>query len=222
MCIRDRAKLSASKARTEAEKAGVAVRAQEATLARLAEDARRDDQDRAAAVADRRRALVEREGARGVLAATLARLAHERELYRVRAAAAGVVGELARLAPGARVEAGQDLGAIVAEGRLAAEAEFEPAEALGKVRLGQQGELVLSGFPRAEYGTLRVQVERIASEARAGRIRVELALLAPERARMPLEHNLPGTLAIEVERTHPAALVLRAVGGALGLGSPGG
>lgn len=34
---------------------------------------------------------------------------------------------------------------------------------------------------------------------------------------MPLEHGLPGAVRIEVERSSPARLVLRAVGGALGL-----
>lgn len=212
----DVSKLAASRARTEAERAEVAVRAQEAVLTRLTQDARRDDGDRAAEIAARRNELSELEGQRAVQEAAIERLAHERELRAVRAPASGRVAELAALSPGGFVRSGQSLGSIVAETRLAVEADFEPAEALGKVRLGQHGELSLSGFPRAQFGALGVEVERIASEAREGRIRVELALLAPERARMPVEHGLPGEVRIEVERTSPLALLRRAIGGSFG------
>lgn len=212
----DVSKLAASRARTDAERAEVAVRAQEAVLARLTQDTRRDDGDRAAEIAARRNDLAELDGQRAVQRAGLERLAHELELRQVRAPASGRVAELAALSPGTFVRSGESLGSIVAETRLAVEADFEPAEALGKVRLGQHGELALSGFPRAQFGALGVQVERIASEARDGRIRVELALLAPERARTPVEHGLPGEVRIEVERTSPLSLLRRAVGGSLG------
>src|SRR6185503_17924045 len=62
----DVSKLSASRARTEAEKAAVAVSAQEAVLARVAQDVRRDDGDRAAELAQRQRELSEKEGQRPV------------------------------------------------------------------------------------------------------------------------------------------------------------
>jgi membrane fusion protein (multidrug efflux system) len=213
----DVSKLSASRARTEAQRARVAVEAQETALERLALDARRDEGDRAALLAERRRELAGQSGARGVHAAAIARLEHELEARFVRAPAAGIVAELARISPGSYVRAGEVLGAVVAAGRLTVEAEFEPAEALGRVRLGQSGELALAGFPRAEFGALPLAVERIAGEAREGKIRVELALATPGNARVPLEHGLPGSVQIEVERTTPAALVLRAVGGAIGL-----
>ncbi len=208
--------LSVLRTRAEADKAAVAVEAQQATRARLERDAQRDDADRAATLDGRRSELAARRGERSVRAAVLQRLEHAIERCRVRAPAAGRVAELARLAPGTFVTAGQSLGALVSEARLAVEADFEPAEALGKVRLGQHGELVLAGFPRAQFGAVGVEVARIASEARDGRIRVELALLAPDRARMPLEHGLPGEVRIEVERAAPALLLLRAVGGPLG------
>jgi multidrug resistance efflux pump len=211
----DVSRIAAAHARAEVEKAEIAVDSQAATLARLAQDALRDDADRAATLAERQRELAAREGERGVRLATLERLEQARELCRVRAPAAGRVGELARLTPGSFVHAGESLGAIVSEARLAVEADYAPADALGKVRLGQRGELVLAGFPRAQFGALEVQVERIANETRDGRIRVELVLLAPERARVPLEHGLPGAVSIEVERTAPVTLLLRAVGSRL-------
>lgn len=175
----DVSKLAAARARTEADKARVAVAAQAATLERLALDARRDEGDRAAELAQRRRELSARDGARGVHTATIARLEQELDARLIRAPAAGTVAELGRLTPGSFVRAGEALGAIVADGALTVEAEFEPAEALVRVRLGQSGELALTGFPRAEYGTLSLSVARIASEARDGKIRVELALAHP-------------------------------------------
>src|SRR5688572_16249691 len=105
----DVSKLSASRARTEAEKARVAVELQETVLGRLALDARRDEGDRAALLAERRRELAEKDGARGVHAAAIARLEHELEARRVRAPAAGKVAELARLARGSFVRAGESL-----------------------------------------------------------------------------------------------------------------
>ncbi len=216
----DVSKIASTRARADADKAALAVEAQAATLARCSQDARRDDGDRAAVQAERQRELAAREGEKAVREAALERLAHAIELCRVRAPVAGRVGDLARLTPGRFVQAGESLGAIVSDARLVVEAEFEPAEAMGRVRLGQRGELDLTGFPRAQFGTVGVQVERIASEARDGRIRVELRLLASDRARIPLEHGLPGAVRIEVERAAPVALLLRAVGGSIGAAGP--
>jgi multidrug resistance efflux pump len=213
----DVASLVAERARTEAEKAEVAVRAEEAVHFRRAQDALRDDADRAGEIAVRRTELAELEGRLSVHASTLQRLQHALELRTVRAPVTGIVADLARLAPGTFVRSGETLGSIVAESRLAVEAEFDPREALGRVRLGQHGELALTGFPRAQYGVLDVEVERIASEARDGKIRVELKLLSPENARIPVEHGLPGELRIEVGRTSPFGLVLRSIGGSFGV-----
>lgn len=207
--------LALSKARGEAQKAGIAVESQGVALERIELEQRRADSDREAELSERRRDLAESEGARAVAAAAVQRLEHEIERCRLRAPATGRIAELASLSPGRFVRAGERLGALVSPGRLAVEADFAPADALGRVRLGQRGELALAGFPRAQFGSLPVEVERIASEARDGTIRVELDLIDAEHARSPLEHGLPGEVRIEVERTTPAALVLRAVGGAL-------
>jgi membrane fusion protein (multidrug efflux system) len=83
------------------------------------------------------------------------------------------------------------------------------------VRPGQPARLRLDGFPWAEYGTVAATVERVASEVRAGRVRVELAVDGKHPFTVPLEHGLPGRLEIEVERTTPATLILRAAGQAL-------
>ena len=52
---------------------------------------------------------------------------------------------------------------------------------------------------------------RVGSEAQDGLIRVELDV-EPLDDSLPLEHGLPGTIEVEVERISPAALVLRSAG----------
>ena len=60
-------------------------------------------------------------------------------------------------------------------------------------------------------------VSRVAGEVRDGRVRVELALGARGREEdripaIPMQHGLPGTVEVEVERVSPARLILRLAG----------
>ena len=63
--------------------------------------------------------------------------------------------------------------------------------------------------------TVAASVTRVATEPLDGRIRVELGLDQEVTFPVPLQHGLPGTLEVEVERISPAALVLRAAGKAV-------
>ena len=205
--------LQVSKERTEVEKQRVAIEVQDAEILRLGLEQQQLESERAAAIADLRRELARDEGELAGARAAAERLAHEVERHRVRAPAGGVVGELPTLARGAYVAAGARLGTVVAPGKVAVEASFAPSDAAGRVREGQRGELSLDGFPRVEYGALALSVARVASEARAGAIEVELALVdLPRASAVPLEHGLPGRVRIELERASPAALLLRSVG----------
>ena len=96
-------------------------------------------------------------------------------------------------------------------------AQFSPATALGRVRVGQRASMRLDGFSWTEFGMLEATVVAVASEARDGLVRVELAVdgLPPG---IPLEHGLPGIVDIAVEQATPLRLVLRALG--RGLGEP--
>ena len=98
------------------------------------------------------------------------------------------------------------------QGEIKAIAEFLPASALGRIQPDQRARVVLQSFPAAQYGDLPAIVTRLASEPRDGRIRVELTLRPDRRSRLPLQHGLPGTVEVEVERVSPAVLVLRTVG----------
>jgi membrane fusion protein (multidrug efflux system) len=80
------------------------------------------------------------------------------------------------------------------------------------VREGQAARLRLEGFSWLQYGSLEARVTKVGSEARDGRVRVELAVVSI-RFQAPLQHGLPGTLEVEVERVAPAILALRAAGG---------
>ena len=144
--------------------------------------------------------------------ATVARLDHDLEQRRIRAPVSGRLGEWAKLGVGAVVRKGDRLGVVIPTTKVKVVAELAPAQAVGRVHAGQKGQLRLSGFPWTQFGSLPVIVSRVASEPRTGTIRVELVSNAAAPALVPLQHGLPGSVEIEVERVSPAALVLRAVG----------
>jgi membrane fusion protein (multidrug efflux system) len=112
---------------------------------------------------------------------------------------------------------GDTLGVVVPEGALRVVAHFLPTTALGRVQPGQPAQLRLDGFPWAQYGSLAGTVSSVASEARDGVIRVELRLEPATSTAIPLQHGLPGTVEVEVERISPATMVLREAGKHLGV-----
>jgi membrane fusion protein (multidrug efflux system) len=95
-------------------------------------------------------------------------------------------------------------------------AEFSPDAALGKLQPGQPAIVRLEGFPWAQFGTLSARVSQVAGEIRNGKVRVELAVNAAPRSRIPIQHGLPGSVEVEIERASPALLLLRSAGQALG------
>jgi membrane fusion protein (multidrug efflux system) len=144
--------------------------------------------------------------------ATIRRLEYEVERRSIRAPASGTLGDVAVLRPGAVVQAGEKLGAIVPSGTLRAVAQFPPSAALGRIRVGQRARMRLDGFPWAQYGSIPATVSRVAGEVRDGQVRVELGITPTAAFRVPLQHGLPGSVEIEVERLTPAGLLLRTAG----------
>jgi membrane fusion protein (multidrug efflux system) len=59
---------------------------------------------------------------------------------------------------------------------------------------------------------LDASVTRVGSELRAGLVRVELEVHPDRGSSLPLEHGLPGSVAVDVERVTPAEMVKRAIG----------
>ncbi|EDM77522.1 HlyD family secretion protein [Plesiocystis pacifica SIR-1] len=203
------AELRRSEAEAERQRAQARERRSASSFARL-------DGDRQ--VRDRLARIVAIEGEVAVLAVDradaqgrIAALEIELEQHRLRAPVAGTVGELAAIERGAWVDRGERLGAVVPAGELEVVAEFSPSQAVGRIKAGQPARLRLAGFPWAEYGSVGAQVSAVAREPRGGAILVELSIESVPEA-IALEHGLPGSLEIELERTNPATVLLRAAG----------
>ncbi len=202
----------AARTRSEAEQRRAAAESARLMLDRLAFSDRSAASDRQADIEEHESALALLEGQVGSGAAAERRLQHNVEMRVLRAPVAGRIGQVVPLRVGSVIAPGTQLGLIVPEGGLKVIAEFPPSSALGRIRPGQEGRVRLAGFPSTEYGYLAATVAQVADEPRGGTIRVELAARPDRRSRLPLQHGLPGTVEVEVERVTPATLVLRAVG----------
>jgi membrane fusion protein (multidrug efflux system) len=167
---------------------------------------------RRARLQELRRDLADIEGRLAAEEALHARLEYELERRKIRAPVTGRVGEVASLGVGAQLQGGERLGSVVPPGELKVLAYFPPSEAVGRIRQGQTARVRLDGFPWTQYGMIEARVSRVASEVRDGRIRVECAVAPDPSSPIPVQHGLTGAVEIEVERTSPAILVLRAAG----------
>ena len=199
----DRARAAVTARRSAAEAAAAAAR-------RLAWTLRQEESERRAALDGLRRDLARLEGQHSEI--LLTRLRREMERRVVRAPVAGRLGELVPLRPGTVLAQGERIGTVIPRGGLRAVATFLPGEALGRIAPGQRAWMRLDGFPWTRYGTLPATVARVASEVRGGRVRVECRLDPRTPFPAALQHGLPGTVEIEVERVSPAVLVLRNAG----------
>lgn len=150
-------------------------------------------------------------GQQSVTANTIAALEARLEATRIRAPIAGVLGETANVGVGAFLAEGATVATIVPDGKIRIVAEVLEGAA-GRVRAGQRARLRLDGFPWTQYGSVPARVERIGTQARDGRLRVELVVLPGANPAIPLEHGLPGRVDIEVERITPARFALRLAG----------
>ena len=208
------------RARAEAQAGRATSEARLRAVKRLQLDRRLMQSEKQALLAEleRQRALLE--ARTSSLEAVLSGLAHQLDEHRVRAPVTGSLGDVVSLQPGSVVSKGDQLAAVVPTGQLRIVAEFAPPEALGRIQRDQRARLRLEGFPWVHYGTVLARVTRVASEPLDGRIRVELGLDQAPAFPVPLQHGLPGTLEVEVEKISPAALVLRLAGRALARPKP--
>jgi len=206
------AEIDEVRARAEAQKRRAAVESLKLAIERLERSQQTDDQDRHVRTERLQSDLARLRGDISTSQAAIRRLENDIDRRRIRAPITGTIGEVAELRAGAFVAEGQKLAAILPEGRLRVVAEFAPSSALGRVRPGQAARVRLVGFPWTEYGSIAATVETVASEIRAGTVRVELAIQPDPSSAVPFQHGLPGSVEIEVERVAPAALVLRAGG----------
>lgn len=203
-----------ARALADSERAAAGSAALESGRLAAAQGAR--DMEAASREEELRRAMASLEGQRRVAVAAADVLRREIARRTIRAEIAGRIGQDSIVRPGEYVKEGQRLGEIVPPGRLRAVADFAPEAALGRIRPGQPARLRLDGFPWTQYGVVPATVTAVGGELHAGNVRVELELEPAPGSRIPLQHGLPGTVEIDVERATPAEIVFRASGRALG------
>jgi membrane fusion protein (multidrug efflux system) len=206
------AEVEALRASSEADRLAASEDAMAADLRRLEQEGRTRAHEAQARMENLQESVAFLEGEMATARAAAARIRQAIELHLVRAPVAGRVGEAAPLSPGAYVAEGTRLLSVVPPGELEIVGEFAPGSAIGRVRPGQRARMRLDGFPWAQYGSIGATVARVATEIRDGAVRVELT---PARAGSPaglMQHGLPGTVEVAVERAAPASLALRAAG----------
>lgn len=196
---------------TEAQARATAARALRLGVDRLTQDRAVLKAERQVRQARLKRDAVELEGKIAVEAAGILRLEHDITLFTVRAPVDGRVGEVGAFPVGTVVRAAEKLGSIVPPGSARAVALF-PAAVVGRIRPGQPARLRLHGYPWTDYGTLTATVACVGNEPSDGRVRVELSLEPHQNTAIPLQHGLPGTAEVEIERVAPVVLALRAAG----------
>ena len=202
-----------ARAQSEAKRLAEEASAQHHALSRLELAERTGQADRQTRIEHLHRDEAALSGQIATLSATIARLEHEIELGKIRSPVRGRIGEIMSLQVGAVVAPGTRLALVVPEGTVRVIAGFTPDAAAGRVRPGQPARVRLAGFPWTQFGVTRATVVRVANEPNDGELRVELAVDPASTGRIPLEHGMPGSVEVEVERASPAVLVLRGAGG---------
>jgi membrane fusion protein (multidrug efflux system) len=207
--------MEAIRAQAEAKKRQAAASALSFAINLQDKDQNVRESDRQVEQENLKREMAALEGEIMTKTATIERLQQTMGQRSVVASASGRIGEVADLRVGSVVREGDKLGAIVPRGTLRIIADLPPSSVFGRIRAGQPASLRLQGFPWTEYGKVTATVTSVGSEPRSGEVRVELTIDPNPPKTIPLQHGLPGSIEIEVERASPAALALRAVGRSL-------
>ena len=208
LSLRERLELEAEAERTRTE-----AEAERQGVESLEAEQKATEKTIQASLARLRREAAAMVGAIEDLEAHVEHLRHDLEERTLRAPIDGLVGWLSDQRSGAFAAAGQRMAEVVPSGEIRAVAYF-PVASLGRLRPGQPARIRLEAYPWAQFGALRGEVERLATEPEAGKIRAELRVDADPASPIVLEHGLTGRVEVEVEAISPALLVLRAAGDA--------
>lgn len=198
--------------KTEAQRRRAAAQSLQLSVRRLEPEQKTRERDRETRLNRVQSEIVPLEKQLATAAASINRIKYDIERRSIRAPIAGKLGEVQTLRIGGYVGEGDKLGAVVPHGKLRIVAEYTPPAALGRIQPGQPARLRLHGFPWTQYGSIRGTVVDVASEIRDGHVRVELKVDSDPTSPIPLQHGLPGSVEVEVERISPATLVLRTAG----------
>ncbi|MDX1980046.1 MAG: HlyD family efflux transporter periplasmic adaptor subunit [Bryobacteraceae bacterium] len=203
------------KGRADALETQRSVEREKIAVERIGREQRTRETDREARIRGLHTEISRLEGQAATSRAIISTLQNEIELRVIRAPIAGKLAEAAILRVGAVLKEGDKIGVIVPGGKVIVVAQFSPPAALGRVAPGQSAQVRLEGFPWMQWGTVPAVVERVAGEVRDGAVRVELGIDTSGNVRIPLQHGLPGTAEVAVERISPASLILRTAGSLL-------
>ncbi len=122
---------------------------------------------------------------------------------------AGTLVDLASVVPGQWVPTGTPLATLARGDAVEVVAHFAPADAVGRLAPGQPARLSLHSRPWSWYGRTPLRLVAAAQEADASGVRVVFGVEGPDAE---LVHGMTGWVEVEVERTVPAALVVRSLG----------
>lgn len=200
------------KARSEAQKLNAAKDALTSDIQRLQKEAETQVYQHEAEIEHLNREVARLKGEWAVTQTAMARLQHAIDNHLVRAPISGQIGDSAPMQAGSYVTAGEKLGTVVPHSELRIVADFPPASVIGRIHPGQAATMRLDGFPWAQYGVLRAKVSRVGSEIRDNQVRVEFIPENAINSLIVLQHGLPGTIEVSIERLSPAVMVLRAAG----------
>ncbi|MGH8524232.1 MAG: HlyD family secretion protein [Gammaproteobacteria bacterium] len=206
--------------RAEAQKMRAAADAFSAEIRRVEMDARTRAHQKQAEVEQLKRTAATLQAQVFTTEATIARIRQDIEKHVIRSPVTGRVGDVGPLQEGSYVREGDKLGSIVPVGALRIVANFSPASVLGRIHSGQLSRMRLDGFPWVQYGMITAKVKRVATEIRDNRVRVEFTPESLTASSLLMQHGLPGSIEVDVERISPAVLTLRAAGQALSATTP--
>ncbi len=198
--------------KADSERYRAAAESQQIAIRRIEQEQKTRASDRAARIRTVETERSKIEAQIPPLQASIHRLEYEIERRRIRAPIEGRIGEAAILRTGSVLQEGGRIGTVVPSGGLAIIAQFPPPAAMGRIHEGQAARLRLEGFPWMQYGSVPAVVSRVSNEVRDGVVRVEFHLEPQSRSPIPMQHGLPGTVEVEVERITPIALILRNAG----------
>lgn len=203
----------------DVEQANAEVEVRESEAVTLQARSRRDTVKQAAELGEIEADIGEARGQISALEARVELLLHEIEDLQVRAPVAGRVGWLAPLRLGSVAEAGDRLVEIVPDDAVRVVGYF-PLTAVGRLKVGQSARFRLDALPWTRYGAVELSLERLATEAESGEVRVELGLV--DEPQLPLAHGMTGGLEVAVEQMSPARWLLQAIGRAAPQGQDAG
>jgi membrane fusion protein (multidrug efflux system) len=203
--------MEAVRARSLAEQKAAELGALRSEVSKLQHASNTNSDDRRTRISGLQREASKLDADLAALRANIETIEHDIERRSIRATATGRLGEIGNVRLGSVLKEGERIATIVASGNLRVVAEFPPASALGRVKEGQRARVRLEGFPWTQYGEVSAQVTEVASEVRENHARVELVILSHSQL-IPMQHGMPATVEIEVDKASPMQLVLRAAG----------